>query len=92
MASISYKDPTSGAWTDIPFGGEITVDSELSKTSENPVQNKGVTAKLNEQEVRYIILTDLTTAITEDQVNILNANKQNYIVYDNHKFCIKSHY
>lgn len=29
-------------------GGSITVDSELSETSENPVQNKVITAKLNE--------------------------------------------
>ena len=32
----------------IEVGGNITVDSELSETSENPVQNKVVTAKLNE--------------------------------------------
>lgn len=50
MASISYKDPTSGAWVEIPTGGTgITVDSTLSSTSENPVQNKVVTISLNDK-------------------------------------------
>lgn len=31
-------------------GGSITVDSELSTTSENPVQNKVITAALNEKQ------------------------------------------
>lgn len=34
---------------DKPTGGSVTVDSELSSTSENPVQNKVVTAALTEK-------------------------------------------
>lgn len=48
MATINYKDPNSGNWVEISTGGtNITVDSVLSSTSENPVQNKVVTAAIN---------------------------------------------
>lgn len=48
MATINYKDPVSGQWVEIPIGGtDITVDSSLSSTSENPVQNKVINSALN---------------------------------------------
>lgn len=45
MATINYKDPASGQWVEIPTG--VTVDSSLSSTSENPVQNKVINSALN---------------------------------------------
>ena len=48
MATINYKDPVSGQWVEIPTGGtDITVDSSLSSTSENPVQNKVINSALS---------------------------------------------
>lgn len=49
MATIKYKDPTTNQWVEIPVGGgsSVTVDSALSSTSENPVQNKVITSALN---------------------------------------------
>lgn len=51
MATINYKDPASGQWVEIPTGGgggsSVTVDSSLSSTSENPVQNKVINSALN---------------------------------------------
>ena len=45
MATIKYKDPATEQWVEIPTG--VTVDSALSNTSENPVQNKVITSALN---------------------------------------------
>lgn len=39
-----------GKWADIETGVDIDVDSALSTTSTNPVQNKIITAKVNELE------------------------------------------
>lgn len=49
MATINYKDPATGQWVEIPTGGgsSVTVDSALSSTSENPVQNKVINSALN---------------------------------------------
>ena len=47
MATINYKDPATEQWVEIPTG--VTVDSTLSSTSENPVQNKVVNSALNEK-------------------------------------------
>lgn len=48
MATIKYKDPASGNWVEIPTGGSsVTVDSALSSTSENPVQNKVINSALS---------------------------------------------
>ena len=50
MATLKYKDKDGIIKKiEIPSGGSaIKVDSELSAISENPVQNKVITAKLNE--------------------------------------------
>lgn len=45
MATIKYKDPATNQWVEIPTC--VTVDSALSNTSENPVQNKVITSALN---------------------------------------------
>lgn len=49
MATINYKDPATGNWVEIPAGGgsSVTVDSVLSSTSENPVQNKVINSALS---------------------------------------------
>ena len=50
MATINYKDPATGQWVEIPTG--VTVDSTLSSTSENPVQNKVINSALNGKYVK----------------------------------------
>ena len=45
MATIKYKDTATNQWVEIPTG--VTVDSALSNTSENPVQNNVITSALN---------------------------------------------
>lgn len=67
MATINYKDPVSGQWVEIPTGGtDITVDSSLSSTSENPVQNKVINSALNGKYSKPsdgIPKTDLASAV-----------------------------
>lgn len=47
--SRSYRSGTWTAWSETTSsGGNVTIDSELSDKSENPVKNKAITAKLNE--------------------------------------------
>ncbi len=63
MATINYKD-SNGNWVEIPTG--VTVDSSLSSTSENPVQNKVINSALNEKYVKPtggIPKTDLASAV-----------------------------
>lgn len=47
-------------------GGSVTVDASLSATSENPVQNKVITSKINQMDLQ---LGELDTAVgdKEDQ-------------------------
>ena len=42
------------SWEEIIFGSNITVDSSLSTTSENPVQNKVITEALNDKSGKGI--------------------------------------
>lgn len=73
--SASGVTPATYAWK--PLGGaEITVDSALSSTSTNPVQNKAVNAALDEK-------ADKSEAV---KMNSLDVNQTSYginIVYDN---------
>lgn len=50
--AYAYAETADGALVRVPksnvAGSEVTVDSELSETSTNPVQNKVVTGKFNE--------------------------------------------
>lgn len=45
--STNESDSTLGKWRELSTGATITVDSVLSDTSENPVQNKVITATLD---------------------------------------------
>lgn len=58
---------------DIQGGGTITVDDELSTTSENPVQNKVITTKLN-KKIEGISSSDVTTALGYTPYNATNPN------------------
>lgn len=53
----------NGSFSVVNFGGEIIVDDQLSLTSENPVQNKVITEKLNTKQ------DNLTTT----QLNAVNS-------------------
>ena len=65
MATIKYKDPTSGQWVEIPTGGgsSVTVDSALSSTSENPVQNKVINSALNEKQATITSSNPLSASL-----------------------------
>lgn len=77
-------------------GGSITVDSELSETSENPVQNKVITARLEEvfqsvsngKKLIASALTDKGFNITSDatfseMANCINLlNRERTLVYN----------
>lgn len=60
MATINGKSLTKGGNIVIEGDGKITVDSALSTTSENPVQNKVITEKLNKKASIDGIYPDLT--------------------------------
>lgn len=67
MATINYKDPSTKQWIEIPTG--ITVDTSLSSTSENPVQNKVINSALGnyytktESDGRYVkSVADIATS------------------------------
>ena len=61
--TLPVKDPITGEVTEETFdlpaggGGSVTVDDELSSTSENPVQNKVIYSALENKSVKYIELT-----------------------------------
>ena len=64
MATIKYKDPATAQWVEIPVGGSsVTVDSALSSTSENPVQNKVINSALNGKQA----------SLSADQLNACNS-------------------
>ena len=56
-------------------GGSITVDSELSSTSENPVQNKVITEALKRFKDIYLVNFKISNAaITVEDVTIVPIN------------------
>lgn len=64
----------NGKWTkaDAPTGGaNITVDSEFSDTSENPVQNKVITAAMGEA---LGVLVELQSGLSQGEQAILFLN------------------
>lgn len=92
MATINYKDPTSGQWVEIPTGGtDITVDSSLSSTSENPVQNKVINSALNGKQASLSTaqLNACNSGITSGKVSTYDGyagqinGKQNEITSSN---------
>lgn len=60
MATINYKE--NGEWKELAIGGgggSIAVDSELSPTSKNPVQNKVITEALSDKaNSRFLYIGD----------------------------------
>lgn len=64
MATINYKDPATDQWVEIPTGGtDITVDSSLSSTSENPVQNKVINSALNGKQATITSSNKLSASL-----------------------------
>lgn len=55
-------------------GGNVTVDTSLSLTSENPVQNKVVTAELNKKVSSTDINTELLSKLGESSEGTLTFN------------------
>lgn len=78
--------------TENPVEGNVTVDSELSTESENPLQNKVVTAKFNqlseqkvdkmtdEETIEMLIEADLLPAVTTTSGAILTDNNGNVVL------------
>lgn len=58
---------------DIQGGGTVTVDSALSTTSTNPVQNKVITTELN-KKIEGISSSDVTTALGYTPANTTLSN------------------
>lgn len=64
-------------------GGDITVDSELSLSSENPVQNKVITDALNDKPDTFVVnftYNDQTSKYTSDKsydevISAINSGK-----------------
>ena len=74
----------------IEGGGTITVDSELSTTSENPVQNKVIANAINAKQDAgdYALKSDISTLATKEEL----AGKLDVSVYNQDKatFALKS--
>lgn len=81
MATINYKDPATDQWVEIPTGGtDITVDSALSSTSENPVQNKVINSALNGKVDNTTYASDNKYGVAKIWYN--NTDKYLYIRTD----------
>lgn len=78
MATINYKDPTSGQWVEIPTGGtDITVDSALSSTSENPVQNKVINSALNGKQNEITSSNKLSASFVDGLSTVATSGSYN---------------
>ena len=69
------KQKVDGAWVTIPLVNKITIDSVLSNTSTNPVQNKVIKEKLDSLD--YVIADiegDITNALPPDSDLIIKAS------------------
>ena len=78
MATINYKDPTSGQWVEIPTGGtDITVDSSLSSTSENPVQNKVINSALNGKQATITSSNKLSASLVSGLSTVATSGSYN---------------
>ena len=74
---------------DIEIGSNITVDSELSETSENPVQNKVLTAELAKR--KNIIVEHYKSYKVEEFLNSLDVKKQHPTsAYPPPSYCLES--
>lgn len=78
MATINYKDPASGQWVEIPTGGtDITVDSSLSSTSENPVQNKVINSALNGKQATITSSNKLNASLVSGLSTVATSGSYN---------------
>lgn len=78
MATINYKDPVSGQWVEIPTGGSsVTVDSEFSYTSENPVQNKVITNALNRKQIAITPDNKLSASLVDGLSTVATSGSYN---------------
>jgi hypothetical protein len=78
MATINYKDPVSGQWVEIPTGGtDITVDSSLSSTSENPVQNKVINSALNGKQATITSSNKLSASLVSGLSTVATSGSYN---------------
>lgn len=51
----------------LPGGGSVTVDSAMSSTSENPVQNKVIYVALNNKQDTSNLVTSISSSSTDTQ-------------------------
>ena len=51
----------------LPGGGSVTVDSAMSSTSENPVQNKVIYVALNNKQDTLNLVTSISSSSTDAQ-------------------------
>lgn len=51
----------------LPGGGSVTVDSAMSSTSENPVQNKVIYVALNNKQDTSNLVTSISSSSTDVQ-------------------------
>ena len=81
MATINYKDPVSGQWVEIPTGGgggsSVTVDSSLSSTSENPVQNKVINSALNGKQATITSSNKLNASLVSGLSTVATSGSYN---------------
>lgn len=78
MATIKYKDPVSGQWVEIPAGGSsVTVDSSLSSTSENPVQNKVINSALNGKQATITSSNPLSASLVSGLSTVATSGSYN---------------
>lgn len=73
MAYIDGKEILFSPNINITQGGSITVDAELSKTSENPVQNKVITSVLLPLMQDMDELKPYVSEL-EEEINIISQN------------------
>lgn len=67
IKTVNGKAPDENGNVEVAGGGSITVDSELSETSENPVQNKAIVAVLAELIQQFSgSIGELSNAIPTD--------------------------
>ena len=78
VGKVPTVNASGGYSLQTPSGGSITVDSALSTTSTNPVQNKVVTARINElddllSDVGGKLLPDVTAADNGKVLKVVNG-------------------
>lgn len=86
MATINYKDPSTKQWIEIPTG--ITVDTSLSSTSENPVQNKVINSALGnyytktESDAKYSQATNIENGAGDVLIKTTDTNQSFKVMKD----------